>query len=337
MGVQQRPGGGDRVWAAYRAGELPELGLVGDAMPPPANAADCDVCIVGAGVSGLSAALILGRCQRRVVMFDSGKPRNFASAGLHGYLSRDGIHPLRLREIGREELRCYPTVTVHDSEVMAARRNEHGYEIRPRHGAAVTARMLLLATGRTDVLPDKPGFREFYGRGVYHCPICDGWENRGEPFAVLGWGNDACELALEMLLWTRQVTLCTDGGGAVGRADRARLRRHGVGVEEAVVEAAIGDSTGRLESLRLAGGNTLACRAVFFDSQPPQKSSLAESLGCSLDQSGAVICKGPAASVPGLFVAGNVRGGLHLAITAAAEGVEAAIAINNALQEQDLA
>ena len=293
-----------------------------------------DVCIVGAGMAGLSAALILGRCLRRVIVFDSGKPRNFASRGLHGFLSRDGIHPLKLRELGREELARYDNVEVRDEEIVAAHRHEHGFELRRRQGDAVQARALLLATGRSDLLPEKPGFRELYGRGVYHCPICDAWEYRGESFAVLG-DADSVEHALALCTWSREVTLCTDGPARLEHGERERLSRQGVIVEERAVEAALPDGVGELRALQLAGGATLACRAVFFDADCVQKSPLAENLGCTLDHTGAVVCDGPAAKgVPHLFVAGNVRRGIHLAITAAAEGVEAALAIHYALAKR---
>src|SRR3954468_18275143 len=75
-----------------------------------------DVVIVGGGPSGLSAALVLGRCRRRVLVIDSGRPRNAAAQAMHGYLSRDGINPRELLRIGREEVAAYG-VEILDAEV----------------------------------------------------------------------------------------------------------------------------------------------------------------------------------------------------------------------------
>jgi thioredoxin reductase len=297
-----------------------------------------EVAIIGGGPAGLSAALILGRCRRDVVLFDAGKPRNFASRGLHGFLTRDGVPPLHLRALGRADLARYPTVRLRDEEVLDARRRPEGhFELRLRDDERVNCRVLLLATGRVDLLPAKPGFREFYGRGVYHCPICDGWENRDRALAVHGAGPGAAEIALELLTWSRDIVLCTDGAATLDAAGRARLRRAGIILDEEPVRALRGGPAEGLEAIVFASGRERPCRALFFDAGAPQRSPIAEWLGCEIDATGAIPCDAHAATgIPGLFVAGNVRCGVHLAITAAAEGAEAAIAINDLLLEWDL-
>lgn len=298
-----------------------------------------DVCIVGAGPAGLSAALILGRCGRAVVLFDSGKPRNAASRGLHGYLTRDGTHPLRLRELGRAELTHYPSVQVEDRAVAAVRPHPGHFDVTLADGGATQARILLLATGRVDVLPEKPGFRELYGRGVYHCPICDGWEHRGQRFMAYGRGKAAGEMALSLRRWSDVVTLCTDGEpDQLEDALRARLQRHGIELVRTGISGLRAGADGHLDHVAFADGTRRPCGALFLDVDAPQRSSLAENLGAELDPSGGIRCNDHAATnVPGVFVAGNVRCGIHLAITAAAEGVQAALAINHALRERELA
>lgn len=291
-----------------------------------------EVVIIGGGPAGLNAALILGRCRRNVVVFDAGEPRNAPSLGLHGYLSRDGIHPMKLRELGRAELAHYDTVIFRDERITGAERADSGFRIRTAGGAKVESRILLLATGCDDLLPQRPGFLDMYGRGVYHCPICDGWEHRDEPLVAYGRGAAAAEMALALLTWSRQVTLCSDGVAQVSGRLQEQLRAQAIAIREDELVALRPSTDRRLEGIRFVSGDVLACRAIFFVSDCPQKSLIPQSLGCELTESGGVKCDAYAATnVPGLFVAGDVRCGLHLAIMAAAEGAEAAVAINEAL------
>ena len=185
-------------------------------------------------------------------------------------------------------------------------------------------------------MPEIDGFREFYGKGVYHCPYCDGWEHRDQPLAIVGHDDSAASLALGLLTWSRELTLCANGE-PTWNADYAK-QLDAVGVQvvaEKIVRAEGGE---RCERLLFEGREPRAIDAVFFCSDCIQKSTLPEKLGCDFDEGGNVRCEGSAATnVPGLFVAGNVRGGIHLAIMAAAEGAEAGIAMNDALLDADIA
>ncbi|MBE0597952.1 MAG: NAD(P)/FAD-dependent oxidoreductase, partial [Desulfuromonadales bacterium] len=147
-----------------------------------------DVIIVGGGIAGLSAALILGRCRRRVLVCDSNRPRNARSKGVHGFFSRDGTDPWELRRLGQEQLRPYPTVELLPCVVTDAVCHPGSFEIILEDGQRFLSRLLLLATGIVDHLPQIDGLLEFYGRSVFHCPYCDGWENRDQPLAVYGRG-----------------------------------------------------------------------------------------------------------------------------------------------------
>ncbi|MBA4136244.1 MAG: NAD(P)/FAD-dependent oxidoreductase [Opitutus sp.] len=295
-----------------------------------------EVIIIGAGPAGLNAALILGRCQRDVLVLDSGKPRNAASRALHGFLTRDGAPPMDLRKWGRDEIARYPSVKFRDLPVTGVERSDGGFELKLSDNSTERARLLLLATGRVDVVPEVAGFTEFYGRGVYHCPYCDGWEHRDQPLVVYGRNDSAASLALGLLTWSRDVTVCADSRPDWNAERQVELERNGIAVVENQVRAAEGHE--RLQRLTFADRDALACSAVFFCSDCLQRSTLPERLGCEFDDDGNVRCQQMAATnVPGLFVAGNVRGGIHLAIMAAAEGAEAGIAMNEALLDAELA
>jgi thioredoxin reductase len=296
-----------------------------------------DVVIVGAGPAGLSAALMLGRCRRSVVVFDSGKPRNASSHALHGYLTRDGIEPSQFLQLSRQELAKYQTVSLRDEEVTAADcRPGEGFAVTLASGETVASRKLLLATGVVDNLPDIPGFRELYGRSIFHCPYCDGWELCDRPIAIYGRGARGVGLALELTVWSRDLVLCTDGPGEIEPDDRARLERNGIAVREDRVSR-LESSVGKLSAIVFDTGVRLERHALFFTTGQYQRSDLLERLGCQFNDKGTVRTgKYETTHLPGLFVAGDASRAVQWVVVAAAEGAEAAFAINTDLLKEDL-
>lgn len=297
-----------------------------------------DVLIAGGGPAGLSAALMLGRARRRVLLCDTGHPRNWASRSMHGYLTRDGIDPAEFSRIGREELRAYPSVEFRAVEVTEAKRGDNEFHVVLADGGRERSRVILLATGQIDILPKIDGARELYGRGVFHCPYCDGWENRDTALAVYGADTMSVGLALELLGWSRDVVLCANGPAAISEAERQRLARHGIKVNEDPIARLEGDGGDKLKEVVFKNGTRLKKNALFFYPRQFQHSTLPAQLGCGVNAEGAATCDGHGrTNVPGVYVAGNVRCGLQLVVMATAEGAEAAFNINTALQEVDYA
>jgi thioredoxin reductase len=296
-----------------------------------------DVVIVGAGPAGLSAALFLGRCRRTVLVCDAGHPRNEASQAMHGFLSRDGMHPLEFLRTAREQLGQYPTVELRDVTVTDARCGPEGrFESALETGETVQSRKLLIATGVRDNLPEIAGMRELYGRSVFHCPYCDGWEVRDEPLAVYGRGERGYGLSLELTAWSRDILLCTDGPSEIDAEKTARLERNGIAVREDRV-ARLEGTGGVLERIVFAEGDPAERRALFFTTGQYQQSSLAIRLGCEFNEKGTVRTgKYETTHLPGLFVAGDASRAVQWVIVAAAEGAEAAFAINTDLIKEDL-
>ena len=296
-----------------------------------------DVIIVGAGPAGLSAALMLGRCRRSVVVFDHGKPRNAPSRALHGYLTRDGIAPADFLRLARDELGKYPSVRIRDQEVAAAEcRPGDGFVVTLESGETMAARKLLLATGVVDNLPEIPGFREFYGRSVFHCPYCDGWELCDQPLAIYGRGARGVGLSLELTAWSRDLVLCTDGPAEIEPDDRARLGRNGIAIREERVSALEG-ADGVLSRVVFENGPPLERRVLFFTTGQYQRSDLLERLGCEFNEKGTVRTgKYETTHLPGLFVAGDASRAVQWVVVAASEGAEAAFAINTDLLKEDL-
>jgi thioredoxin reductase len=295
-----------------------------------------DVIIVGGGPAGLSAALMLGRSRRRVLVCDAGRPRNAASRAIHGFVTRDGTPPSEFLRTAREQLRPYDTVTIRDVEVTDAEcLGGSRFRVTLADGSSLESRKLLIATGVADTIPDIPGFRERLGTGVFHCPYCDGWEVRDRPLAIYGRGARGLGLSLELIGWSRDLVLCTDGPAEIDADGLDSLRRNGIKVrEERIVRL---EGRGGLERVVFERGEPLARHALFFTTGQTQQSKLALSLGCAFNEKGTVRTgKYESTHLQGLYVAGDASRAVQWVIVAAAEGAEAAFAINTDLLKEDL-
>jgi thioredoxin reductase len=300
-------------------------------------AVDADVIIVGAGPAGLSAALVLGRACRRVLVFDEDRGRNRFTRHLHGFITREGTPPLEFRRMAREELQRFDTVRHEVVQIVrAARINTGGFDVFTADGRAFTSRRLLLATGVVDNIPDIPGIRDLYGQSVFHCPYCDGWELRGQPLAVYGRGKRGYGLSLELTGWSRDILLCSDGESGLTGEEEAKLVANGTTLNEKPV-ARLEGRDGILERVVFTDGTSVARRALFFTQGQTQCSDLARTLGCDFNEKGTVSTgKYEVTNVPGLYVAGDASRDVQWVVVAAAEGAEAAYAINQEFIKEEL-
>jgi thioredoxin reductase len=294
-----------------------------------------DVVIVGAGPAGLSAALVLGRACRSVLLCDHGRPRNWASKALYGFLTRDGTDPAEFRKLARDELRKYRNVRPLNREVTGARRLPDGcFEVQTG-GGRFHCRKLLIATGVQDQLPKIAEIEHYFGVSVFQCPYCDGWELRDAPVAVYGKRLRGLEIARALTAWTRDIALCTNGDTQLSRTARGTLRCNRIKLYEQRI-ARLDGQGGHLRAILFEDGSYLHRKALFFDTASNGQSTLAESLGCEFNRKGGIRCRQyEATSVQGVFVAGNIIKDVQLSIVAAAEGARAAFGINRTLTRED--
>jgi thioredoxin reductase len=294
-----------------------------------------DVVIVGGGAAGLSAALVLGRCRRRVLICDDGHPRNEASQAAHCLLGNEGLEPTKFLLKGRCELSAFENIVLHQDTVTSITKGEGEFTIACAAGLRAAARKVLLTTGLSDEVPTIDGIEGLYGRSVHHCPYCDGFENRDKPLAIYGKGDEGASLALMMKQWSGDVILCTDGPSVVSPELQARLQQHGVAICTQKIAKIEGDD--HLERICFTDGNVMKRTALFFTTGCKQRSDLWERLGCKRDEKGGIISDPitEESSVPGVYVAGDASRDVLLVAVAIAEGAKAAVAINRMLLKED--
>jgi thioredoxin reductase len=245
---------------------------------------DFDCVVVGGGVAGLSAAMVLGRARRRTLVLDRGGQSNRAAAHVGGLLGHDGTPPAELYELGRAQLAAYDAVALRDAEAVDARADGDGFAVVLGDGGEVRARALVLATGMTYEVPDVPGFAELWGGAVFHCPFCHGWDVRDRPIAVYAAGEDAARLATLLAAWTDDVTVVDPDDVA------------GVRVEE-----------GALKAVVRRDGSEIRCDAVLVHAPLRRRDELPERLGLALTDAGLVAVDAQMrTSVPGVYAAGDV-------------------------------
>ncbi len=293
---------------------------------------------MGAGPAGLSASLFLARYLHPCLTFHHNSPRNEYAHGIHGFLGHHDISPAELLARGRSEVKLHGGLIVEACVTGAERVSTDLFRVTAdRQGLSETfeTRRLLLATGLRDLTPDCPGFREFYGTSVHHCPDCDGYESRNKRIAVLGGGKKTVGFALSLLSWTNRITLITGGdAGDMTSQDRDKLAEFKIQILDRSVVALEGDlESKQLERVLFQDGESLECDSLFFNLGTVLASNLYEMLGCKLDDdSGLVrVDKEQQTSIPGVYAAGDITPNSQLAVVAAAEGAMAAIHLHQSL------
>jgi thioredoxin reductase len=297
-----------------------------------------DVVIIGGGAAGLTAGIVLARAQARVLVIDSGEPRNAPAAHMYGFLSRDGMPPAALLNSGREEFVSYNGQIVTARVTAAERLSEEAFRVALDDGTTISTRAILVATGLVDQLPDIPGLRDLWGVDVHHCPHCHGYEVLGEAIAVVG--GDMRPMSLhqaallrrysdDMIFFPNRIELTSD--------EREQLVAIGVRIIDGQVTA-IRTANGRLAGVELADGSVTPRTAVFVGPRPLPRDLVLRELGCVVDEvTGSIQVDGTGAtSVAGVWAAGNVVNSRAQVIAAAGAGSAAGIAITSWLVQHDL-
>jgi thioredoxin reductase len=267
----------------------------------------------------------MGRYRRKTAVIDAGRQRNLKSRALHGYSTQDGVGPQEFINALRDEVGRYPTVDLIDDVVRDLTPGD------PFEVATETERYLapklLLTTGVEDAMPNIPGFEDLYGRAIFHCSCCDGYESQDQDVLAIGWGEHVAGFALDLLDWGARVTLVTNGETFEGDRDcRATLNEHSVDIIEEKVDEILADDGG-MKGVRLASGLDVPATRAFFSIAHEPRNSLARRLGCDIDELGYVTVDDHGlTSIPDVYAAGDITPGEQLVQAAASEGAIAGIA-----------
>ncbi len=292
-----------------------------------------DVIIIGGGPAGLNAAVVLGRCLRSVLLFDSGKQRNRYSHGMHNYLSRDGIAPGEFLEIAKAEINKYK-VEYKSIEVINAKKEGDIFEVTDKDKTVFKSKKLILATGLTDKLPKLEGAAEMYGKTLHHCPYCDGWEVRQKQIGVFAETKNGIDMAVILTTWTARITLYTNGNNYLRTGKEELLTSKGIAINNRKIKKLEGPD-GQLKEILFEDGTRESCEALFFSTGYEVQCDLVESLGCNTDKLNVALTnKSQLTNIPGLYVAGDASKDMHFVVVAAAEGAKAGVYINKELNAE---
>lgn len=291
-----------------------------------------DVIVIGGGAAGLSAALVLGRARRTVVVIDAGQPRNAPAEHMQGFLSRDGMPPAELLAVGRQEVTGYGVQIVSDRVVGVTPE----LDVELASGRTLQARRVLVATGVTDQLPDIPGVRERWGKDLLHCPYCHGWEVRDQPIGVLGTLPGSVQHALLVRQWSDDVVFF-EHTYQLSEHERVQLAARGIRVEHGTVSRLVVDNDA-LSGVEVDGTRIVPRSAVFVrPGNVPHADGLAAASGYTTNEAGfAVVDATGRTSHPRVWAAGNAVDPRAQVITSAGAGSAAAIAINADLVDDDV-
>ena len=298
-------------------------------MPDQQSVYDC--IIIGGGPAGLTCAIFLGRSRRRVLLIHDGKPRNYASRAIHGFLGQHDIPPAELLKRGRAEAEA-AGVEIRECTAQNVCRDGDVFEVTTTSGV-MRARRVVLAYGVRDKLPDVPEVERYYGSSIFHCPDCDGYEVMGKRVGVIGWGKKAVGLALKLLTWSDQLTVLTHGRERGWTKEHtSKLLSHGIGIKDERITSFEGEGE-IVKAAVLETGERVAVDAMFFTIGTERSCTLAENLGCRVDDEhpNIIVSDHKQTSVEGVYAVGDLVPGSQLAITSAADGAIAAIAIHKSL------
>ncbi|KAB8130745.1 NAD(P)/FAD-dependent oxidoreductase [Gracilibacillus oryzae] len=288
-----------------------------------------DCAIIGGGPAGLNAALVLGRARRKVALFDNNQARNSVTQESHGFITRDGVSPAEFREYAHQDIQKYPSVEFESCTIEKIEKQEDHSQLTSNNGKTFSSKKVILAYGLKEDLPDVEGLKDFYGKSVFSCPYCDGWELRDQPLVLIAESEHAVHMAKMIYQWSKDLVICTNGLQIIPDDEAASLKSKGLQIQENKISHLSG-TDGKLSKIVFEDGTELHRTGGFVVTELKQPNNLASSLGCELKGNlGIIVDDLGRTNVEGVYAAGETSNiGPAQLIIAAGHGVRAAAGVN---------
>jgi len=296
-----------------------------------------DCAIIGGGPAGLNAALVLGRARRNTLLFDNDNPRNAVTQESHGFITRDGVKPKEFREIAHKEIGKYPSVIFEKIEVTAVSKNDRLFELMTSENKVYQAKTIIISTGLKDNLPRIDNISDYYGKSLFNCPYCDGWELRDKPLVVIiDEQVQGFHFIQTIYNWSKDLVVCTNGKPYQNSNQKRLIQNKGIKIMENRVKTFVGKN-GQIEKIVFENGESVNIQGGFVLPHLSQSSNFAKELGCDYNSLGGISTDSYGrTNIPGVYSAGDasIIAPAQL-IIAAAEGLRTAVGVNKDLIEKE--
>lgn len=293
-----------------------------------------DCAIIGGGPAGLSAALVVGRGRKQVIVFDDELPRNRVTQESHGFITNDGMTPFEIRQAGETDLQKYPNIQIKRSRINDIQKREEFFTLLTHEGDTFEAKKIILATGLQDILPEIEGIHDVYGKTLFSCPFCDGWELKDKALALIAENQRALHMAKLLSNWTKDLIVFTNGH-VLAEEDKSLLTVHSIQVIDVPI-VSIDHDNGQLRALQLENGEAVKREGGFVASEFKQSAPFAEKLGCQMTENAGIETDILGrTTVSGVFACGDNLGGPAQLVLAAAAGSQAGMGVIHELVQEE--
>lgn len=289
-----------------------------------------ECAIIGGGPAGLNAALVLGRAKRNVILFDNNQPRNAVTQESHGFITRDGVTPREFRNFAHQDIRNYPSVKIKEFKIVKVKKESNSiFQLATHEGEVYLSKKVIIAIGLKERLPNVKGIRDYYGKSIFNCPYCDGWELREQPLVLISENNHATHMAKVLYQWSKDLVVCTNGKKVISDADVQLFNEKGIRIKQQQIIKLSGQD-GKLKKVIFEDGTEIDRVGGFVTPDLEQPNNIAQELGCEFSENGGIIIDSLGrTNVEGIYAAGDTTlAAPTQLVIAASEGNRAAMGVN---------